>query len=83
MSPREVFERRSTSDRDHVLLLRTADVATEQTLTLGRDRSVADRRAVIGMHTFGAPTPLEQILNEFAFTPERVTKVAQKCLRRK
>jgi hypothetical protein len=35
------------------------------------------------MHPFDALAPLNQVLNRFVFTPERVTKAARECPRRK
>jgi transketolase len=36
-------------------------------------------RAVVGMHTFGASAPLEELLTTFGFTPDRVADVAREC----
>jgi transketolase len=74
----ELFDRQPSEYRDLVLPRSVpARVAIEQASTLGWDRYVGDRGAVIGMHTFGASAPLAQLLSKFGFTPDRVTQVAR------
>jgi transketolase len=78
----ELFDRQPQDYRDHVLPPTVrARVAVEQAATLGWDRYVGDRGAVVGMHTFGASAPLRQLVNKFGFTPDRVAQVARQCLR--
>ena len=77
----ELFDRQPPDYREQVLPRAvTARVAVEQASTLGWDRYVGDRGAVIGMHTFGASAPLKQLLTRFGFTPERVTDTAREVL---
>jgi transketolase len=76
----ELFDRQADSYRDEVLLPGTPKVAVEQASTLGWDRYVGERGAVVGMHTFGASAPLKQLLNRFGFTPERVAEVTRRVL---
>ena len=38
---------------------------------------------VIGMKTFGASAPLQELQNKFGFRPERVVAAAKELLRRK
>jgi transketolase len=73
----ELFDRQSQDYRDEVLppMVR-ARVAVEEGATLGWDRYVGDRGAVVGMHTFGASAPLKQLVNKFGFTPEHLARVA-------
>ncbi len=74
----ELFDRQPPEYRDRVLPREvTARVAVEQASTLGWDRYVGDRGAVIGMNTFGASAPLKQLLSRFGFTPERVAQAAR------
>jgi transketolase len=74
----ELFDRQPQDYRDRVLPPRVrARVAIEEAATLGWDRYVGDRGAVIGMHTFGASAPLKQLLTRFGFTPEHLTRVAR------
>ena len=77
----ELFDRQPQDYRDHVLPPSIkARVAIEQASTLGWDRYVGDGGAVIGMHTFGASAPLQQLLTKFGFTPDKVAEVARGCV---
>jgi transketolase len=59
-----------------------ARVAIEQAATLGWDRYVGPRGAIIGMHTFGSSAPLKDVLTKYGFTPERVVETAREVLGR-
>ena len=59
-----------------------ARVSVEQAATLGWDRYVGPRGAMIGMHTFGSSAPLKDVLDKFGFTPERVAETAREVLER-
>ena len=77
----ELFDRHPRDYRDQVLPPAvTARVTVEEASTLGWDRYVGDRGAVVGMHTFGASAPLKQLLTKFGFTPERVAQVARELV---
>jgi transketolase len=77
----ELFDRQPQGYRDEVLPPTVrARVAVEQAATLGWDRYVGDRGAVVGMHTFGASAPLKQLVTRFGFTPDRVAQAARQCL---
>jgi transketolase len=77
----ELFDRQPAEYRDEVLPPHIrARVGIEQASTLGWDRWVGDRGAVVGMHTFGASAPLRQLLVEFGFTPDRVAEVARQVV---
>ena len=58
-----------------------ARVAVEQGSTLGWDRYVGPRGQIVGMHTFGASTPLKEVQRKFGFTPERVAEAAKELLK--
>ena len=74
----ELFDRQPQDYRDSVLLPGIqARVAVEQASTLGWERYVGNRGAVIGMHTFGASAPLKQLQQKFGFTPDRVVEAAR------
>jgi transketolase len=74
----ELFDRQPREYRDQVIPPdKPARVAIEQAATLGWDRYVGDRGAVVGMHTFGASAPIKRLLTKFGFTPERVSQVAR------
>jgi transketolase len=60
----------------------TARVAVEQAATLGWERYVHRRDAIIGMRSFGASAPLAALLDHFGFTPEKVADCARAQLRR-
>jgi transketolase len=59
-----------------------ARVAIEEASTLGWDRYVGPRGAVIGMHTFGSSAPLKDVQTKFGFTPERVVEEARDVMER-
>jgi transketolase len=60
--------------------LTTTDLDTLSINTIRGHRYVGDGGAVIGMHTFGAPAPLKQLLTNFGFTPEKVADTARDVL---
>ena len=77
----ELFDQQPQEYRDSVLPPDVeARVAVEQASTLGWDRYVGTRGAVVGMDTFGTSAPLKELLTKFGFTPEAVTRVARECL---
>ncbi|HYU59762.1 MAG TPA: transketolase [Solirubrobacterales bacterium] len=59
-----------------------ARVSIEQAATLGWDRYVGPRGAMIGMHTFGSSAPLKDVQTKFGFTPEKVVETAREVLDR-
>lgn len=60
----------------------TARVAVEAAATLGWDRYVGSRGAVVGMRGFGASAPLEALQARFGFTPEAIVSTASALLAR-
>jgi len=79
----ELFEEQDEDYRDSVLPPGiTARVAVEQAATLGWERYVFRRDAVIGMRSFGASAPLQALLGRFGFTPEKVAECARAQLAR-
>ncbi|MGA8262676.1 MAG: transketolase [Arenicellales bacterium] len=78
----DIFEEQSQSYREEVLPpALTARVAVEQGSVLGWDRYIGAAGRVIGMKTFGASAPLEELQRKFGFEPERVIAVAMEALR--
>lgn len=74
----ELFERQSLEYRESVLPRRVrARVAVEQASTLGWERYVGDRGAVVGMETFGASAPLLALQTKFGFTVSNIADVAR------
>jgi transketolase len=58
----------------------TARISIEEASTLGWDRYVGPKGAMIGMHTFGSSAPLKDVQGKFGFTPERVVATAKEVL---
>ncbi len=79
----ELFERQDREYRDRVLPPSVpARIAVEQASTLGWHRYVGTAGEIIGMHTFGASAPLQQLQSKFGFTPEHIVDAARELLRR-
>jgi transketolase len=77
----DIFELQAKEYRDSVLPPDIkARIAIEQGSTLGWDRYVGDSGQVIGMHTFGASAPLQELQKKFGFEPERIVEVANAML---
>ncbi len=45
--------------------------------SMGWDRYVGFHGRIIGMHTFGASAPLQELLKKFGFVPESIVAVAK------
>jgi transketolase len=74
----ELFDRQEARYRDEVLTPSVrARVAVEAASTLGWDRYVGPRGATIGMRGFGASAPVNDLMKEFGFTPEKVAEAAK------
>jgi transketolase len=74
----ELFEKQDEAYRNSVLPPSvTARVSVEQGVTLGWDRYAGTRGAKIGMETFGASAPFQDLQKHFGFTPERVVAAAK------
>ena len=74
----ELFDRQPVDYRDSVLPPEVrARVAVEEASTLGWHRYVGTDGAVIGMHTFGASAPLQELQTKFGFTPDKVADTAR------
>jgi transketolase len=58
----------------------TPRVAVEAGATLGWDRFIGDRGAVIGIDRYGASGPGAEVLQHFGFTPEHVAATALRVL---
>ena len=55
----------------------TARVAVEMASTFGWERYVGMTGAIIGMTSYGASAPLEDMLPHFGFTVEKVVEAAK------
>src|SRR3989454_7406100 len=73
----ELFEQQPQSYRDGVIPPDvTARVSVEQASGFGWDRYVGLEGARIGMETFGASAPLQELQKKFGFTVEHVVAAA-------
>ena len=79
----DIFEHQPRSYRDSVLPPHvTARIAVEQASTFGWERYVGQSGHVIGMTTFGASAPLQELQRKFGFEPGRLVSVAKQLLGR-
>jgi transketolase len=77
----ELFEDQTEQYRQSVLPdAAQTRVAIEQGATLGWERYVGRKGTVIGMHSFGASAPLNQLNDHFGFTAENVIKICEDVL---
>lgn len=74
----ELFEQQSEAYRESVLPSQvTARVAVEQASTFGWSRYVGTQGEVIGMNTFGASAPLQELQKKFGFVPEKIIEIVK------
>ena len=79
----ELFEAQDQAYRDKILPPDVrARVSVEMASTFGWSRYVGDQGTSLGMHTFGASAPLNDLLKEFGFTVEHVAAAARAQLKR-
>jgi transketolase len=79
----EIFDHQSEEYRNSVLPPNvTARVAVEQASTLGWERYVGPSGHVIGMRTFGASAPLQELQRKYGFEPDQVVAAAKQQLGR-
>jgi len=79
----ELFEQQPQSYRDGVIPPDvTARVSVEQASGFGWDRYVGPAGARIGMDTFGASAPLQELQKKFGFTVDHVVAAAREQLER-
>jgi transketolase len=78
----DIFEDQPQAYRDSVLPPQvTARIAIEQGSMLGWERYVGPAGKVVGMKTFGASAPLEELQRKFGFEPGRITGLAREMLK--
>lgn len=83
MPSMKLFSRQPVEYRDQVLPPEvTARVAIEQASTFGWHRWVGTTGAIIGMETFGASAPLQELQHKFGFTADAVLSAARGQLAR-
>jgi transketolase len=79
----ELFEQQSRDYRDQVLPPDvTARVAIEQAAAFGWERYIGLTGCCIGMHTFGASAPLQDLQQKFGFTPDHLLAAIKAQLQR-
>jgi transketolase len=75
----QIFEQQTQEYRDSVLPPAvTARVSVEMASVFGWERYVGQTGAMIGMRSFGASSPLKDLLKHFGFTVEAVVEAAKK-----
>src|ERR1700728_5225629 len=75
----ELFERQDEHYRDTVLPPHIeARVAVEMGSVIGWDRYAGNRGAIIGMHSFGASAPIQDLLQKFGFVADKGVAGARK-----
>ncbi len=78
----ELFEKSSQEYKNSVLLPNVkARLAIEAGISMGWDRYVGDKGAVIGMNGFGASAPGNIVMQKFGFTVENVVNKAIELLK--
>jgi transketolase len=79
----DIFEHQTREYQDSVLPPEvSARVAVEQASTLGWERYLGRDGRAIGMHTFGASAPLQELQKHFGFESGHVVAVAKELLGR-
>ena len=77
----ELFEQQSQTYRESVIPPAvTARVSVEQATTFGWSQYVGLKGSSIGMHTYGASAPIQDVLKHFGFTVERVVAAVKQQL---
>ncbi len=77
----KIFEKESEEYRKSVLPPEVeARIAVEQASTFGWERYVGPKGAIIGMRTFGASAPLEELLKKFGFTSDQIVEKAKSLI---
>jgi transketolase len=74
----ELFERQDEQYRNEVLPPNiTARVTVELGVVIGWDRYAGPTGTIIGMHSFGASAPIEDLLKKFGFVPDKILQAAK------
>jgi len=77
----ELFEQQGSAYKESVLPASvTARVSVEMASTFGWERYIGPKGKAVGMHTFGASAPLEDVLKKFGFTVDTVVAAAKETL---
>jgi len=74
----ELFEQQSQAYRDSVIPPEvTARISVEQASTFGWARFTGLEGVRLGMRTFGASAPLQELQHKFGFTTEKIVAAAK------
>jgi transketolase len=77
----DLFEGQSREYRDSVLPPSvTGRVSVEAATTLGWERYVGDKGAMVGVNRFGASAPYKEIFKHYGLTPEHIAEAAEATL---
>jgi transketolase len=76
----ERFERQDAAYRAMIIGRGTARVAVEAAVKLGWERFIGEDGAFVGMSTFGASGPEDELFRHFGITPEAVVAAVEKQL---
>ncbi|CCQ96915.1 transketolase [[Clostridium] ultunense Esp] len=78
----ELFEEQPQEYKDSILLPHVkARLAIEMAMPLGWERYVGEAGEVLGIRTFGASAPGDQVVAEYGFTVENVVAKVERLLR--
>jgi transketolase len=77
MPSRELFEGQGDSYRKSLLPDDAVIIAVEAGIGVDFDKYIGSRGAFIGMHSFGASAPADELFKHFGITAEAVVKAAQ------
>jgi len=72
----ELFDRQPTSYRNEVLGKHTLRIAIEAGSTFGWERYVGENGAIVGMKSFGASAPANELYSFFDITAKAVVEIA-------
>jgi transketolase len=77
----ELYEKQTKEYKDSVLLPEIKSrLAVEMAYPLGWERYTGDQGAILGIHTYGASAPGEQLMEEYGFTVENVVAQVEQLL---
>ena len=77
----ELFDAQDAGYKAKVLGRETVRVAVEAASVFGWERYVGENGAVVGMTTFGASAPAEELYKHFGITADAVTQKVRERLK--
>lgn len=78
----ELFDAQPQEYRDSVLPPSACKVSIEAGITLGWQKYVGEKGAIIGIDRFGASAPGDKVMQEFGFTIDNVCAIAKAALKK-